>query len=681
MNRKIFGVKSSLLDRELSFLRFNERVLYLAEDPKIPLLERLKYICIVSLNIDEFFEIRVAGFKDRYTSVYSRSFQKLYLETRSIVQRQHVIFYNVLLPMLQSNNIRIIDICKLNKEQFQWAKDLFIKDIKKLLFPILLNDNYSFPLISNKAIVFVVNLAEIGSLSRKYLALIQVPSTLPKLIKIPDALSDYKYSYILLTSLLITFIKYLFPLYKIYGCNQFRITQNSNLLLKENIVDLRQYVQEGLLRRDFGSPVRLEINYQAKSQLELFLQKKFSLSRYDTYRIQGTLDLSNFIYIYNNVDLPNLKFSSYRPSLPISFGFQKITSSYLFSHLIHRDILLHHPYQSFQLVINFLMAAAIDPYVVSIKQTIYRTGDDSELMKILLIAARMGKKVTVVLELMARFDEQTNINWSSKLEKVGVQVLYGVLPYKTHAKMTLILRQEKNNTRKYVHLSTGNYHQCTADYYTDFGLLTSEPDLCDDIDKLFLKLTGLKILDPMRVLLYSPLNLYDNLIHMIRKEAVAAYNGKKSIIMAKMNALLDPEIINELYRASCYGVKIYLIVRGVCALRSGIANLSENIIVRSIVGRFLEHSRAFYFYSNGEEKVYLSSADWMERNFFKRIEIAFPIKNEYIKKRIIKEAFLLPLMDNQFSWDKRDYDYTKVRLSSNEQVFSVQDFLIEKYGF
>ncbi|AGF48870.1 polyphosphate kinase 1 [Candidatus Kinetoplastidibacterium galati] len=680
MNRKNFSLKSSLLDRELSFLKFNERVLYLVEDPKIPLLERLKYICIVSLNIDEFFEVRVSNFKNLYTSVYSRSFQKLYLEIRSIVQKQYVLFYKVLLPVLQSKDIKIIDIYRLNREQFEWAKNLFINDIKKLLSPVLMEDNHPFPNFPNKCLVFIVNLAKRDSLFNKHIALVQVPSVLPRLIKIPDVLSEYKYSYILLTSLLITFIEYLFPSYKLYRCDQFRITRNSNLFLKENIVDIREYVQRSLLLRDLGSPVRLEINSQASSQLELFLQKKFSLSRYDTYRIQGTLDLSTFIYIYNSVDLPNLKFPINKSSLPISLNYQKSTSSCFFRYLKHRDILLHHPYQSFRLVINFLMAAAIDPCVVAIKQTIYRTGDNSELMKILLIAAKMGKKVTVVLELMARFDEQTNINWSFELEKFGVDVLYGVLPYKTHAKMALILRQEEDGVKKYVHLSTGNYHQSTADYYTDFGLLTSEPKLCDDIDKLFLKLTGSRTYAAMDVLLYSPLTLYDNLISMVREESLYACNGKKSIIMAKMNALVDPNIINELYRASCYGVKIYLIVRGVCTLRSGVANLSENIVVRSIVGRFLEHSRAFYFYSNGQEKVYLSSADWMGRNFFKRLEIAFPVQNEDIKQRIIREAFLLPLMDNQFSWDKRDYDYNKIRSNSTERIFSVQDFLMREYG-
>ncbi|AGF49596.1 polyphosphate kinase [Candidatus Kinetoplastibacterium blastocrithidii TCC012E] len=680
MNRKHINVTSPLLDRELSFLRFNERVLCLAEDQKIPLLERLKYICIVSLNIDEFFEIRVSDFKDHYSSVYSRSFQKLYLEMCSIVQRRYVLLYKILLPELESIDVRVIEICNLNKEQLEWAKDLFVKDIKKFLSPILLNNDCPFPRVSNKCLVVIANLAGIDSLSNEHKALIQVPSVLPKLIKIPSLLSDHKYSYVLLDSLLIEFVEDLFPSFKLCECNQFRITRNSNFLLNDNVVDLRQYVQGSLLRRDFGSPVRLEIDSYATSKLELFLQKKFSISRYDTYRIQGVLDLSAFIYIYNSVELPYLKFSAYKPSFPKNFSCQNPTSSTFFSYLMSTDILLHHPYQSFRLVIDFLMAAAIDPNVIAIKQTVYRTGDDSELMKILLIAAKMGKKVTVVLELMARFDEQTNINWSSKLEKVGARVMYGVLPYKTHAKMTLILRHEQGGIKKYVHLSTGNYHQCTADYYTDFGLLTSEPKLCEDIDELFLQLTGSGTSNSMNVLLYSPFTLYDNLVSMIREESVSARNGKKSVIMAKMNALVDPSIINELYKASHYGVKIYLIVRGVCALRSGIENLSENIVVRSIVGRFLEHSRAFYFYSNGEEKVYLSSADWMGRNFFRRIEIAFPIKSKDIKKRIIEEAFLLPLMDNQFSWDKRDYNYIKIRPNSAEEIFSVQNSLINKYG-
>jgi polyphosphate kinase len=464
------------------------------------------------------------------------------------------------------------------------------------------------------------------------------------------------------------------------GCYQWRVTRNSDLFVdEEEITNLRQALQGELSQRNFGAAVRLEIDQFMPPDLELFLQQEFLLQPQDTYRVSGPVNLSRLMHLCNAVDRPELLFPEHRPSMPAPFDMVGNNPEELFGAIAKKDHLLHHPYQSFQPVLNFLTAASLDPIVVAIKQTIYRTGEDSELMRLLLAAAKAGKEVTVVVELMARFDEQTNINWAAKLEEVGAHVSYGVVGHKTHAKMALVLRREKGAIRRYGHLGTGNYHPRTARLYTDFGLLTADQRMCEDMDKVFSLLTGLGARRPLKLLLQSPFTLHETMVALIRNEAVNAKAGKKARIMAKMNSLLEPIIIDALYRASQAGVQIDLVVRGACALRAGVPGLSNNIKVRSIIGQFLEHSRVFYFYNNGAENVYLSSADWMDRNFFRRVEVGFPVLDKALKRRVINEAFTYALHDNELAWRALPTgNYVKVKSSS--KPLNLHHYLVQQSG-
>jgi polyphosphate kinase len=496
----------------------------------------------------------------------------------------------------------------------------------------------------------------------------------------PASVSGYPHGFILLTGFLRAFVGELFPGMHMEGCYQWRVTRNSDLFVdEEEVTNLRQALQGELSQRNFGSAVRLEIDHNTPEHIEAFLQKEFALTLDDTYRVNGPANVARLMQICNLVKEPYLLFPDFQGAVPAPFNGLSSKTSAIFEAISKGDRLLHHPYQSFQPVVDFLTAASTDPDVVAIKQTIYRTGEDSELMRLLLAAAKSGKEVTVVVELMARFDEQTNINWASRLEEVGAHVVYGVVGHKTHAKMALVLRREKGRIRRYGHLGTGNYHLRTASLYTDFGLLTADPKLCEDMDQVFSQLTGLGERRKLRHLLQAPFTLHSSVVAMIRAEARAARAGQPARIRAKMNSLLEPIVIQELYKASQAGVKIDLVVRGVCALRSAVPGLSENITVRSIVGRFLEHSRVFYFYADGEEKVYLSSADWMDRNFFRRVEVAFPVNDKNLKKRVIDEAFTQALRDNLRAWvQQADGTYSLVRRRG--AAFSLHQHLIERLG-
>jgi polyphosphate kinase len=467
----------------------------------------------------------------------------------------------------------------------------------------------------------------------------------------------------MLTSFMQAFVGDLFPGMTVHGCYQWRVTRNSDLFVDdEEVTNLRQALQGELTQRHFGNGVRLEIADSVPQDLENFLLKEFSLSPRDAYRVDGPVNLSRLMQLANSVDRPDLKFSDFRAAVPPPFDERNLTPASLFAAIAEKDRLLHHPYQSFQPVIDFLTAAAADPAVVAIKQTIYRTGEDSELMRLLVAAAKSGKEVTVVVELMARFDEQTNINWAARLEEVGAHVMYGVVGHKTHAKMALVLRHEKGRIRRYGHLGTGNYHPRTAKLYTDFGMFTADPRICEDMDQIFAQLTGLGERRKLKCLLQAPFSLHETMVTLIRREVKHARAGKKARVMAKMNSLLEPTIIEELYKASKAGVQVDLIVRGVCTLRAGVPGLSENITVRSLVGRFLEHSRVFYFLNDGQESVYLASADWMDRNFFRRVEVAFPVFDEALKKRVIDESFNFALRDTELAWIQQpNGDYARIR--------------------
>ncbi|AHV93722.1 polyphosphate kinase 1 [Bordetella holmesii] len=680
-----------LLNRELSLLKFNERVLAMAESPATPLLERLRYVCIVSSNLDEFFEIRISSLKEQQRQspgvlgpdgrTPDQAFDEVQEAVHRLVARQYDLLNDQILPRLHREGITLHHASEWNEAQQAWAYDVFIRDVMPLLTPIGLDPAHPFPRVYNKSLNFIVALSGADAFGRQAsIAVVQAPRALPRLIKMPAELSGQPEGYILLTSLLRAFVGELFPGLQMLGCYQWRVTRNSDLFVdEEEVTNLRHALQGELSQRNFGAAVRLEIDKLTPPELETFLQREFSLGPVDTYRVNGPVNLSRLMQLCNVATRPELLFPAYQAAVPAPFARIGDKPADIFAAVAERDRLLHHPYQSFQPVIDFLTAAALDPDVMAIKQTIYRTGEDSELMQILLAAARAGKEVTVVVELMARFDEQTNINWAARLEEVGAHVVYGVVAHKTHAKMALVLRREKGRLRRYAHLGTGNYHPRTARLYTDFGLLTADPRLCEDMDKVFGQLTGLGARRELKALLQSPFTLHQGMVELIRAEARAAKAGRRARIMAKMNSLLEEQVIEELYKASQAGVKIDLIVRGVCALRAGVPGLSQNIRVRSVVGRFLEHSRVFYFYADGQETTYLSSADWMDRNFFRRVEVAFPIYDKVLKKRVIAEAFTYALRDNQLSWQQRaNGDYTRVQ--SRREPFNVHKYLMEKLG-
>lgn len=653
--------QSNFFNRELSLMYFNERVLAMAMNPKTPLLERLRYICIVSSNLDEFFEIRIASLKNLLARepkaigadglTNAQVFERVQQQVHHLVEKQYSLLNDDILPKLRAYGVRIFKQPDYSAEMEAWAKQIFMDEILPLLTPIGLDPAHPFPRILNKSLNFIVPLEGLDAFGRTAsIAIVQAPRALPRLIKIPQEICGEPHGYTLLSTLMQLFVGEIFPGLKTKGVYQWRVTRNSDLYLEEEVEDLRLALQGELSQRNFGNAVRLEVVKGMPSKLVSFLQKEFGLKEADTYYTNGSVNLTRIMPLADVDAGAELNFHAYSAPIPAPFNRIAGKPEEMFAAIAKQDLLLHHPYQSFQPVIDFLTAAAYDPNVVAIKQTIYRTGEDSELMNLLLKAARSGKEVTVVVELMARFDEQTNINWAAKLEEVGAHVVYGVVGHKTHAKMALVLRREDRKIVRYGHLGTGNYHPRTARLYTDFGLLTSDKEITEDMDKVFSLLTGLGARRPLKTLLQSPFTLHETMMQHIRHEIEQAKQGKKAKIMLKMNSLIERQAINALYEASQAGVEIDLIVRGVCGLKAGVSGLSDNIRLISIVGRFLEHSRVFYFYDEGRETVYLSSADWMDRNFFRRVEIACPVKDNTLKKRVINEAFTIALKDNQLAW-------------------------------
>src|SRR5882757_6912981 len=656
------SLRYPLLNRELGILGFNERVLSQAADTSVPLLERLRFICITSSNLDEFFEVRMAGMQEQMRdnpgslSPDGMSLQHVYdlvvERAHRLVHQQYAMLQDTVFPALESEGIYFHGVESWSEAQTDWACDYFQNELLPVLTPIGLDPAHPFPRVLNKSLNFVVELEGKDAFGRQaVMGIVQAPRALPRLVRMPEALSGYPHGFVLLSSLLQRFVGDLFPHLVVRSCNQFRITRNSELFVDEDeITNLRVALQGELPARHLGNAVRLEVSAETPPHMIRRLLDESELNERDCYRVDGPVNLVRLMQLPEMVDRPDLKFVPHIPAVPKAIA----AASNLFDAIDQGDILLHHPYESFQPVLELLLQAAKDPQVVAIKQTIYRTGTDSPLMDALMQAARNGKEVTVVVELLARFDEETNINWASQLEAVGAHVVYGVVGHKCHAKMMLIVRRVSQNgkmmLRRYAHLGTGNYHPRTARLYTDFAVMSSDQQVCEDVHHVFQQLTGIGGELRLHQLWQAPFTLHPNLIEAIRAEADNARAGKKARIVAKMNALLEPTVIIALYEASQAGVKIDLIVRGVCALKPGVEGLSENITVRSIVGRFLEHHRIFYFYAGGEEKVYLSSADWMDRNFFRRVEVAFPVNDRRLKRRVIAEGLSVFLGDNQSAW-------------------------------
>ncbi|MFM0063036.1 polyphosphate kinase 1 [Paraburkholderia aspalathi] len=656
------SIRYPLLNRELGILGFNERVLAQAADPAVPLLERLRFICITSSNLDEFFEVRMAGLQEQMRdnpgalSPDGMSLQHVYdlvvERAQRLVHRQYTMLHDTVLTALEAEGIYFHGTEAWNEAQTEWARNYFFDELLPVLTPIGLDPAHPFPRVLNKSLNFVVELEGKDAFGRQaMMGIVQAPRALPRLVRMPQELSGYPHGFVLLSSLLQRFVGELFPNLVVRTCNQFRITRNSELFVDEDeITNLRVALQGELPARHLGNAVRLEVSAETPTHVVRRLLDESGLTTKDCYFADGPVNLVRLMQLPEMVDRPDLKFVPHIPAIPPQIA----NSTSMFDVIDQGDVLLHHPYESFQPVLELLLQAAKDPNVMAIKQTIYRTGTDSPLMDALMQAARNGKEVTVVVELLARFDEETNINWASQLEAVGAHVVYGVVGHKCHAKMMLIVRRVssggKTTLKRYVHLGTGNYHPRTARLYTDFALMTADQKICEDVHHVFQQLTGIGGELSLHELWQSPFTLHPKLVEAIRAEAEHARAGKKARIVAKMNALLEPTVIAELYEASQAGVKIDLIVRGVCSLQPGVPGLSENITVRSIVGRFLEHHRIFYFYDGGKEQVYLSSADWMDRNFFRRVEVAFPVNNRRLKRRVIAEGLSAFLGDNQSAW-------------------------------
>jgi polyphosphate kinase len=656
------SIRYPLLNRELGILGFNERVLAQAADPAVPLLERLRFICITSSNLDEFFEVRMAGLQEQMRdnpgalSPDGMSLQHVYdlvvERAQKLVHRQYTMLHDTVLTALEAEGIYFHGTEAWNEAQTEWARNYFFDELLPVLTPIGLDPAHPFPRVLNKSLNFVVELEGKDAFGREALmGIVQAPRALPRLVRMPLELSGYPHGFVLLSSLLQRFVGELFPNLVVRSCNQFRITRNSELFVDEDeITNLRVALQGELPARHLGNAVRLEVSAETPAHVVRRLLDESGLGNKDCYYVDGPVNLVRLMQLPEMVDRPDLKFVPHIPATPPRIA----NSANMFDVIDQGDVLLHHPYESFQPVLELLLQAAKDPNVMAIKQTIYRTGTDSPLMDALMQAARNGKEVTVVVELLARFDEETNINWASQLEAVGAHVVYGVVGHKCHAKMMLIVRRVseggKTMLKRYVHLGTGNYHPRTARLYTDFGLMSADQKICEDVHHVFQQLTGIGGELKLHEFWQSPFTLHPKLVESIRAEAEHARAGKKARIVAKMNALLEPTVIAELYEASQAGVKIDLIVRGVCSLQPGVPGLSENITVRSIVGRFLEHHRIFYFYDEGKEQVYLSSADWMDRNFFRRVEVAFPVNNRRLKRRVIAEGLSAFLGDNQSAW-------------------------------
>ena len=680
------------INRELSQLAFNRRVLSLAQDSVVPVLERLRFLCIVGSNLDEFFEIRVAGLKQQLLArvpppgMTIPGLRALLAavgeEAHVLVDEQYRVLRDEVLPALAHAGIRLMRRGDLNPTQRAWVGDYFRREVKPLLTPIGLDPAHPFPLVVNKSLNFIIELSGRDAFGRETsVAILKAPRLLPRVIALPSDVAGAPNTFVLLSSVIHEHAHEMFEGRDIVAYSQFRVTRDADLWFdEEEVKNLRQALEGELPQRQFGLAVRLEVAANCPPHLAQLLLKQFELAEADLYAVNGPVNLARMSALVDAVDDEELKYRPFRPSLPDRLG----DSADILATIRHHDVLLHHPFQSFEPVIEFIRRAVDDPDVVAIKQTVYRTGANSVLMEALIDAAHQGKEVTVVVELLARFDEEANINWAERLEQAGAQVVYGVFGLKTHAKLALLLRREKdaNGTTRlqpYAHLGTGNYHGRTALLYTDFGLLTSRPDICADVNEVFLHITSLARATRLRRLSLAPFTMHARLLDAIRREARHAREGRPARIVAKMNALLEEGVIRALYTASQAGARIDLIVRGACALRPGLKGLSENIRVRSIIGHFLEHSRIWYFQNDGRESVWLTSADWMGRNLFRRIEVAFPVLDTALKARVIKEGLEPYLADNQNAWVlAADGGYHRVAVKGRARPFSAQQQLLER---
>lgn len=671
-------------NRELSQLQFNARVLYQILDESHPLLMRLMFACIFSSNMDEFFEIRVAGMKQQIK--YGREMvgpdglaprqvlQKISEMTHQLVAHQYDLLNNVLIPALEKEQIYFLRRSDWTQEQREWVAQFFERELLPVINPIGLDPSHPFPRLVNKSLNFIVELDGKDAFGRETgLAIVPAPRSLPRLIQFPAEVCKGGTNMVFLSSIIHAHADDLFPGMTVKGLYQFRITRNADLVLEEDdMEDLAQALRGELLSRRFGDGVRLEVADNCPEALVQFLLGEYGLNESECYRVAGPVNLTRLMAVPSLVDRPDLMYPGFTPGLPKELRHKES----LFEAISKNDILLLHPFQSFTPVIDLLRQAAKDPNVLAIRQTLYRSGSQSEIVAALADAAKRGKEVTAVIELRARFDEAENLELASKLQEAGVIVVYGVVGYKTHAKMILIVRREDNQMKRYVHLGTGNYHAGNARLYTDYSLLSADQALAEDVHRIFLQLTGMGKALKIKKLFHAPFTLHTRLLQLVKREQELALKGKNAYILAKFNALTEPKVIQTLYEASQAGVRIDLVIRGVCCLRPGVPGLSDNIRVRSVIGRFLEHTRVFYFNNDGSPEIYASSADWMVRNLLNRVEVAFPIDNKGLAERVRLELEAY-LQDNTNAWRLMpDGGYERVVAEPEMDKFSAQNFLL-----
>ncbi|MBI2768588.1 MAG: polyphosphate kinase 1 [Burkholderiales bacterium] len=672
------------LDRDHSILAFNARVLDWAHRAEVPLLERLRFLCIVSSNLDEFFEVRAAPHLtalqagDRKGTYTVDSFEALAAAAHKLVERQYALYNDELMPTFAKQGIAIISHGERNAAQKKWVDEYFEREVRPLLIPVGLDPSHPFPQVANKSLNFIVRLGGKDAFGRENeIAIVKVPRVLPRLIRMPARVSGKKVLFVSLSSVIRAHLHNLFPGREVGQFSQFRVTRHSDLAVDEDDVrNLRTALRLGLQHRHFGQAVRLEVSSGCSEHLSAFLLQQFNLPPQSLYRVHGPVNLVRLQQLIDLVDAPKLLFPAYKPGYPA----QLVEGQSFFDQLRQRDVLIHQPYECFDAVLDFLREAVNDPDVLAIKQTIYRTGADSALMDLLREAVRRGKEVMCVVELKARFDEEANINWAEALEAIGAQVVYGVVGLKTHAKMLLATRREGKQLRRYAHLSTGNYNTRTARLYTDVSYLTAEPLLTADVETVFVHMASQSRLPRLNHVWLAPFQLQRKLIEKIDVLGEAASRGIESRIVLKMNALTDEALMLALVRAGRHGVKIDLIVRGACMLPARVPGITDNIRVRSVIGRLLEHSRVFYFRCGAEEQLYLSSADWMNRNMLRRIELAWPVTDPFQRQRIIDECLVAYLHDSRDAWDLgADGQYKRVKPAAGG-AHSAQDALMARYG-
>lgn len=681
--------QNRILCRELSLLAFNRRVLAQAQDTKVPLLERLRFLCIVSSNLDEFFEVRMAWLKRENKlrphqlldngKTAAETIEAVAKEAQELIREQYDLFNNVLQPELDRAGIHFYRRRNWTAAQKKWIENYFDNELLPILTPIGLDPSHPFPRPLNKSLNFAVELEGTDAFGRPSgMAIVQAPRILPRVVPMPSEICSGDAGFVFLSSILHAHVGKLFPGMKVKDCHQFRLTRDSDLTVdEEDLKNLRAAIQNELHDREYGDGVRLEVADTCPAHIHDFLLAQFKLTSAELYQVKGPVNLVRLNAVPDLVDRPDLKFP------PRNAGRLKALrkNGSVFKLVKQSPILLHHPYQSFDPVVQMIREAAADPDVLAVKMTIYRTGSNSELVRALMKAALAGKQVTVVVELMARFDEANNVNWAKQLEEAGAHVVYGVFGYKVHAKMALVIRREDGVLKRYAHLGTGNYHQGTSRIYTDFGIITADEQITADVNILFMEITGLGKPGRLNKLYQSPFTLHKMVIDRIKQETEHAKAGKPARITAKMNSLIEPSVIDALYQASAAGVQIDLIVRGMCTLRPGVKGLSENIRVRSIIGRQLEHSRVYCFHNNGADDTFISSADWMGRNFFRRIEVATPITTPELKERVIREGLEMALEDNTQAWLMQpDGSYVRTQPQNGEPAFGLQEGLWKIYG-